>query len=86
MLPDANVPTSIRSADVPVVHGSASDLGPILDSRLAGHADGIACCSTRSAEKGDGLAAWVQAVGQGGHGRETLVTIAHSNAVASIEE
>src|SRR5213080_2550673 len=26
VLPDANVPTSIRSSDVPVVHGSASDL------------------------------------------------------------
>jgi len=43
VLPDANVPTSIRSTDVPVVHGSASDLGSILDSWLAAHADGIAC-------------------------------------------
>jgi superfamily I DNA/RNA helicase len=43
VLPDANVPTSIRSTDVPVVHGSASDLGPILDTWLAAHADGIAC-------------------------------------------
>ena len=43
VLPDANVPTSIRSSDVPVVHGSASDLGSILDSWLAAHADGIAC-------------------------------------------
>ncbi|MFJ2028016.1 RNA polymerase recycling motor ATPase HelR [Streptosporangium sp. NPDC087985] len=42
-LPDANVPTSIRSSDVPVVHGSASDLGSILDTWLAAHADGIAC-------------------------------------------
>ena len=31
VLPDANVPTSIRSTGVPVVHGSAPDLGPILD-------------------------------------------------------
>jgi hypothetical protein len=43
MLPDANVPTSIRSTGVPVVHGSASDLGPVLDSWLAAHGDGIAC-------------------------------------------
>jgi hypothetical protein len=37
------VPTSIRSTDVPVVHGSASDLRSILDIWLAAHADGIAC-------------------------------------------
>jgi superfamily I DNA/RNA helicase len=43
VLPDANVPTSIRSSDVPVVHGSVSDLGSILDTWLAAHADGIAC-------------------------------------------
>jgi superfamily I DNA/RNA helicase len=43
VLPDANVPTSIRSSDVPVVHGPASDLGSILDTWLAADADGIAC-------------------------------------------
>ena len=43
VLPDANVPTSIRSTGVPVGYGSASDLGPLLDSWLAAHADGIAC-------------------------------------------
>jgi superfamily I DNA/RNA helicase len=43
VLPDANVPTSIRSTDIPVVHGSASELGSILDTWLATHADGIAC-------------------------------------------
>ena len=43
VLPDANVPASIRSTDVPVVHGAASDLGSILGSWLAAHADGIAC-------------------------------------------
>ena len=43
VLPDANVPTSIRSSGVPVVHGSASDLSSILDTWLAAHADGIAC-------------------------------------------
>src|SRR6476659_7777042 len=42
-LPDANVPTSIRSSGVPVVHGSVADLGSILDTWLAEHAEGIAC-------------------------------------------
>ena len=44
-LPDANVPTSIRSTGVPVLHGSAADLGEILDDWLAKHAEGegIAC-------------------------------------------
>ena len=43
MLPDANVPTSIRSTGVPVAGGSASDLNSILDTWLTAHADGIAC-------------------------------------------
>ncbi|WP_197701841.1 RNA polymerase recycling motor ATPase HelR [Micromonospora echinospora] len=43
VLPDANVPTSIRGGDVPVVHGNVSDLGSILDAWLAAHADGTAC-------------------------------------------
>ncbi|AXE81688.1 RNA polymerase recycling motor ATPase HelR [Streptomyces atratus] len=43
VLPDANVPTSIRSSDVRVVHGSASDLSSILDTWLATHGDGTAC-------------------------------------------
>jgi DNA helicase IV len=43
VLPDANVPTSIRSTGVPVRHGPASDLGPVLGTWLAAHADGIAC-------------------------------------------
>ena len=43
VLPDANVPISIRSTGVPVAHGSASDLSSILDTWLAAHADGIAC-------------------------------------------
>ncbi|MYS82567.1 RNA polymerase recycling motor ATPase HelR [Embleya scabrispora] len=42
-LPDANVPTSIRSSGVPVVHGSVSELDSILDTWLATHAEGIAC-------------------------------------------
>jgi len=43
VLPDANVPASIRSSGVPVAGGSASELGSILDNWLAAHADGIAC-------------------------------------------
>ncbi|MER6304475.1 RNA polymerase recycling motor ATPase HelR [Streptomyces sp. NPDC001657] len=43
VLPDANVPTSIRSNGIPVRHGSASDLDSLLDTWLAAHADGIAC-------------------------------------------
>ncbi|ETK33129.1 RNA polymerase recycling motor ATPase HelR [Microbispora sp. ATCC PTA-5024] len=43
VIPDANVPTSIRGSGLPVVHGSVSDLGPILDAWLAEHAEGVAC-------------------------------------------
>ncbi|UOT04073.1 AAA family ATPase [Rhodococcus opacus] len=43
VLPDANVPTSIRSNDITVVHGSASDLHSILDTWLDSNSDGIAC-------------------------------------------
>ncbi|MEV5080649.1 RNA polymerase recycling motor ATPase HelR [Streptomyces sp. NPDC056159] len=43
VLPDANVPTSVRSSGAPVVHGSTADLHSILDTWLAAHADGIAC-------------------------------------------
>jgi DNA helicase IV len=42
VLPDANVPVSIRSTGVPVRHGSVPELGPILDTWLAAHAEGIA--------------------------------------------
>nr|WP_198348279.1 RNA polymerase recycling motor ATPase HelR [Plantactinospora sp. KBS50] len=42
-LPDANVPTSIRSSGIPVTQGAAAELGPILDAWLAAHAEGIAC-------------------------------------------
>jgi DNA helicase IV len=43
VFPDANVPISIRTGGVPVVHGATSELRPILDTWLAAHADGIAC-------------------------------------------
>ncbi len=43
VLPDANVPTSIRKTDAPVVHAHVSDLGVILETWLAENAEGIAC-------------------------------------------
>ncbi len=43
VLPDANVPTSIRSSGLPVVHGSIADLESIIDTWLGEHAEGIAC-------------------------------------------
>jgi DNA helicase IV len=43
VLPDANVPTSIRHTGVPVQHGAATELDSIIDSWLTAHADGLAC-------------------------------------------
>jgi hypothetical protein len=43
VIPDANVPTSIRSTGNPVVHGSTSDLDSTLESWLAANPEGIAC-------------------------------------------
>ena len=43
VIPDANVPTSIRSSGLPVVHGSVAERDAILDLWLAGHAEGVAC-------------------------------------------
>ncbi|MDZ5620158.1 RNA polymerase recycling motor ATPase HelR [Nocardioides sp. HM23] len=43
VLPDANVPTSIRSTGVPVVHEHPEQLETILDGWLATHVDGTAC-------------------------------------------
>jgi DNA helicase IV len=51
-VPDANVPTSIRSSGVPVVHGSVSDLCSILDPWLAEQADGTACVIGVSGTRG----------------------------------
>lgn len=42
-LPDANVPTSIRSTGIPVVHGSTADLRAVLDTWLEASPDGVAC-------------------------------------------
>jgi len=43
VLPDANVPTSIRSNGVPVLHAPVSKLTWILDDWLSTHPEGIAC-------------------------------------------
>jgi DNA helicase IV len=43
LLPDANVPTSVRRSGIPVRHGSTADLDAVVGSWLATHADGIAC-------------------------------------------
>ena len=42
-IPDANVPTSIRRTDVPVVHAATSGLSAVLDGWLAANAEGVAC-------------------------------------------
>ncbi|AWT41602.1 MULTISPECIES: RNA polymerase recycling motor ATPase HelR [Streptomyces] len=42
-LPDANVPVSIRSNGLPVVHGPLAGLRAVLEEWLAGHAEGTAC-------------------------------------------
>jgi hypothetical protein len=42
-IPDANVPTSVRSTGVRVVHGRASELGSIVETWRVEHTDGIAC-------------------------------------------
>ncbi|WP_328761504.1 RNA polymerase recycling motor ATPase HelR [Streptomyces sp. NBC_00272] len=52
-LPDANVPSSVRSSGVPVVHGSVADLDAILDAWLAAHDEGTACV-IGSADRGAG--------------------------------
>lgn len=41
-VPDANVPTSIRTTGIPVREGSTADLGPVLEGWLAEH-EGVAC-------------------------------------------
>jgi DNA helicase IV len=43
VLPDANVPTSIRSTGVPVRYGSLDTLDSVVDSWLRARGDGIAC-------------------------------------------
>ncbi|MER7624772.1 RNA polymerase recycling motor ATPase HelR [Streptomyces sp. NPDC126503] len=42
-LPDANVPVSVRSTGVPVVHGPVTELDAVLAGWLAEHTEGVAC-------------------------------------------
>ena len=46
-IPDANVPTSVRSSGIPVDHGSVSELDAVLEAWLAEHAEGTACVIAR---------------------------------------
>ncbi|RJK96004.1 RNA polymerase recycling motor ATPase HelR [Vallicoccus soli] len=43
VLPDANVPRSVRSTGVPVLHGRTADLPAVLEGWLAEDAEGVAC-------------------------------------------
>ncbi|MET7641234.1 RNA polymerase recycling motor ATPase HelR [Streptomyces sp. NPDC005438] len=43
VLPDANVPTSIRRGGLPVLHGSAGELEAVLDDWLTEHPEGTVC-------------------------------------------
>jgi hypothetical protein len=42
-IPDANVPTSVRTAGVPVRHGAAADLDRVVAGWLAAHDEGVVC-------------------------------------------
>ncbi|WP_327302440.1 RNA polymerase recycling motor ATPase HelR [Streptomyces sp. NBC_01298] len=42
-LPDANVPTSVRSSGIPVTHGRVAELPAVLDGWLGSQSDGVAC-------------------------------------------
>ncbi|MER7759138.1 RNA polymerase recycling motor ATPase HelR [Streptomyces sp. NPDC097619] len=42
-LPDANVPTSVRSSGIPVAYGAAEELETVLADWLAAHPEGTAC-------------------------------------------
>ena len=55
VLPDANVPTSIRSTGIPVVHGATSQLGPVLDAWLEEHTEGTAVVITTDGELADAV-------------------------------
>nr|WP_208383139.1 RNA polymerase recycling motor ATPase HelR [Modestobacter marinus] len=43
VLPDANVPTSVRRTGVPVRYGPVAELDTVLESWLAAHDEGTAC-------------------------------------------
>ncbi len=43
VLPDANVPTSIRSSGIPVQYGSLTELPSVIDTWLVANDEGVAC-------------------------------------------
>ncbi|MEV5971690.1 RNA polymerase recycling motor ATPase HelR [Streptomyces sp. NPDC051921] len=43
VLPDANVPTSVRASGLPVLHGSVADRDAVLETWLAENTEGVAC-------------------------------------------
>jgi hypothetical protein len=43
VIPDANVPTSVRSTGVPVTYGALGDLESVVDTWLQENPDGVAC-------------------------------------------
>jgi hypothetical protein len=43
VIPDANVPTSVRSSGIPVMHGHTAELPSILERWLAAGEEGVAC-------------------------------------------
>lgn len=47
VLPDANVPASVRSSGIPVVHGKTKELNTILDDWLTKNPVGTACVISR---------------------------------------
>lgn len=47
VIADANVPTSVRSSGIPVVHADVAELQATLDAWLAEHNDGTACVISR---------------------------------------
>ena len=53
VVPDANVPTSVRSSGIPVRHGRTSELDSIVDTWLAANPEGIACVIGSPDVRGD---------------------------------
>jgi len=55
VLPDANVPTSIRSSGIGVGHGGVADLRAVLDGWLSEHDDGTVAVIVAAEREVDGL-------------------------------
>ncbi|WP_075779396.1 RNA polymerase recycling motor ATPase HelR [Streptomyces acidiscabies] len=54
VLPDANVPTSVRSSGVPVAYGPVSELESVVGGWLAAYDEGTACVIGAPSYAGDG--------------------------------